>query len=259
MRLLFAISASFFLVSFCNASVLKPRATTAVIPPNSFSSSTLFSEYWNYNYPWGDSHNGAAIMDSSHVTLNTGSNSVTLTSVYTTGLGTVTSGGSTIQLHYKSGTIYAKPTFTVAAGGGYDISASFIAPTIKGTWPAFWLTAVSGWPPEIDIAEWKGDGLISFNTFNTSTVVKADDVAYPNPSSTHTVKAEVRAESDGSTVKVNFYLDGVLQTTQFGADYIGKAMYLIVDFQMEGSSGSPGPTGNTTYTISDVSAISYNP
>lgn len=153
---------------------------------------------------------------------------MTLSAVYTTGLGTVTSGGKTIQLHYKSGTIYAKPTFTCALGGGYDITASFIAPTTKGTWPAFWLTAVSGWPPEIDIAEWKGNGKISFNTFNTSSSVTAHDVTYSNPGSTHTVKATVRPESDGKTAKINFYLDGTLQMTQFGANYVGKAMYLSV-------------------------------
>jgi galactan endo-beta-1,3-galactanase len=138
----------------------------------------------------------------------------------------VTSGGQTIQLHYRSGTIFAKPTFAVAAGGGFDISASFIAPTTKGTWPAFWLTAVSGWPPEIDIAEWKGNGDISFNTFNTSSIVTAHNVPYPNSGSVHTVKAELRAESDGRTVKVNFYLDGTLQMTQFADEYVGKAMWL---------------------------------
>jgi beta-glucanase (GH16 family) len=138
----------------------------------------------------------------------------------------VTSGGKTIQLYYKSGTFYAKPTFTVAANGGYDIQASFIAPTAKGCWPAFWLTAVSGWPPEIDIAEWKGDGKISFNTFNTSSSVTSHDVTYNNPTSVHTVKASLTAESDGRTVKVNFYLDGVLQMTQYGNQYVGKALYL---------------------------------
>jgi len=257
-----ALTAVVLLTSLCRATpvvALTPRATTTVIPSDSFTSSSLFSEYWSYNYPWGDSHNGAAVMDSSHVALQTSSNSVVLSSVYTTGLGTVTSGGKTIQLYYKSGTFYAKPTFTVAANGGYDIEASFIAPTAKGCWPAFWLTAVSGWPPEIDIAEWKGDGKISFNTFNTSSSVTSHDVTYSNPTSVHTVKASLRAESDGRTVKVNFYLDGVLQMTQYGNQYVGKALYLITDFQMDGSSGSPGPTGTTTYTISNVSAISYNP
>lgn len=38
----------------------------------------------------------------------------------------------------------------------YTVSGEFIAPTAVGTWPAFWLTAVVGWPPESDIGEWKG-------------------------------------------------------------------------------------------------------
>lgn len=40
---------------------------------------------------------------------------------------------------------------------GYDVQGEFISPTAVGTWPAFWLTAVSGWPPEADIGEWKGE------------------------------------------------------------------------------------------------------
>lgn len=65
-----------------------------------------------------------------------------------------TSGGTAI--HYLSGTVHASQTFTVSAGSGFDIQAEFQATTTKGTWPAFWLTGVDSWPPEIDIAEWKG-------------------------------------------------------------------------------------------------------
>lgn len=213
-------------------SSLNKRADT-IIPSDSFNS---FSTYWNYNYPWGTDHNGAARMDESQVSVS--DDVLTLTSTPVTGQ-PATSGG--IAINYLSGTVYAKSTFTVAEGGGYDLTADFIAPTEKGTWPAFWLTAVSGWPPEIDVAEWKGDGKISFNTFNTSSSVTAVDIDYPNEDDWHTVKAEIRGE-DSSDVSVNFYLDGTLESTQYGSGYIGAGLYLIIDYQMEGSSGSPGPT-----------------
>lgn len=43
-------------------------------------------------------------------------------------------------------------------------------------------------------------------------------------------------------VQTKFFLDGVEQTTQYGAGYTGAGFWLIIDLQMEGSSGSPGPT-----------------
>ena len=76
--------------------------------------------------------------------VNYAQNKVVLTAQHVTGQPSTTSGGQTIPIHYLSGTIYAAQTFAVEKGGGYDISANFIAPTAKGTWPAFWLTATTG-------------------------------------------------------------------------------------------------------------------
>lgn len=106
-----------------------------------------------------------------------------------------------------------------------NFSAEFQAPVAKGTWPAFWLTAVEGWPPEIDIAEWKGSGKISFNTFNTSSVVSAKDEAYPNPGAWHSVRAELEDSGSGN-VGIGFWLDGRLVTRQVGKGYVGKAFWL---------------------------------
>ncbi|CAG7565010.1 unnamed protein product [Fusarium equiseti] len=230
-----------------SCSALRPpieaRAVTD-IPKNSFNS---LETYWNYLYPWGPTHNGGARMDEEHVSI-------------TDGVLTLTAEPRTDQedpIHYLSGAIHAKSTFTVAPGGGYDISAEFIAPVDKGTWPAFWLNAASGWPPEIDIAEWKGSGKISFNTFNTSDEVTALDRDYPNPEEWHSVRAELRDEN-GADVRVKFFLDGVEQTTQYGRDYIGAGLRLIVNYQTEGSSGSPGPTTPTTFQVRNVEVISLN-
>ncbi|KAL4959224.1 glycoside hydrolase family 16 protein [Aspergillus stella-maris] len=175
------------------------RRTTTDIPADSFTS---FSTYWNYLYPWGDTHNGGAQMDSNHVSVADGI--LTLTAVPIT--------GEEDPIYYLSGTVHAKQTFTVSAGGGYDISAEFIAPVEKGTWPAFWLNAATGWPPEIDIAEWKGTRQILFNTFNTSDEVSALDVDYPSPEDWHSVRAEIQDEN-GADVSIRFWLDGELVTT----------------------------------------------
>ncbi|CCF44306.1 glycoside hydrolase family 16 [Colletotrichum higginsianum] len=78
------------------------------------------------------------------------------------------------------------------------------------------------------MAEWKGSGKISFNTFNTSSVVAAKDVDYPSPDTFHKIKCETR-DLNGKDVQAKFYLDDQLVTTQVGAGYVGKPMYLSVE------------------------------
>ena len=211
-----------------------------MIPLTSFDSQSAFDADWNYHYPWGTDHNGAARMARSQVRFSAGM--LTLTARPASGEKPASHGGKQIPIKYLSGAIHAKETFTVARGGGYDFAAEFRAPVARGTWPAFWLTAVKGWPPEVDMAEWKGSGKISFNTFNTSSQVRARDVAYPSPGEWHGVRCEVR-DHNGKDVAVKFFLDGKLVETQFGRGYVGQGLYLIVNLQMEGSSGAPGPGG----------------
>ncbi|KAH8648704.1 hypothetical protein BX600DRAFT_475652 [Xylariales sp. PMI_506] len=231
---------------------LKKRAST-LIPDTCFSSTFALEEYFGYNYPWGDTHNGAALMSESQVTIIDDAY-LQLESIYT---GPQASDSS---LSYNSGTVYAKQTFTVETNGGLDFQANFVAPVQEGCWPAFWLTGVDSWPPEIDLAEWKGDGLVSFNTFNTSSIVAAKDVTYTTPTTAwHTILAELRAEADGSTVRINFYMNGDLITTQYGSNMVGAPFYLIIDYQMLGSSGSTGPTTTTYYDVQYLSVVSYNP
>ncbi|KAL4914000.1 concanavalin A-like lectin/glucanase domain-containing protein [Aspergillus aurantiobrunneus] len=240
-----AFSLAFLSILSCSSAkpALARRATTE-IPSDSFTS---LDTYWNYLYPWGDTHNGGALMDADHVTVTDGVLTLTAEPV----------SDQPEPINYRSGAIHAKSTFTVEAGGGYDLSAEFIAPVATGTWPAFWLNAASGWPPEIDIAEWKGSGKISFNTFNTSSEVTALDVEYPDPEEWHSVRAELR-DTNGADVSVSFYLDEELVTTQYARDYVGQGLRLIINYQTEGSSGSPGPTTETTFQVRNVEVISLN-
>ncbi|KAF4780186.1 glycoside hydrolase family 16 [Colletotrichum scovillei] len=212
------------------ADVLPVGAVRTIIPKTSFDSQSNFDADWNYLYPWGTDHNGGARMTKDNVKFSGGTLTITAN----------------------------KEHFNVSRGGGYDFSAEIKATTTKGTWPAFWLTAVQGWPPEIDMAEWKGSGKVSFNTFNTSSIVAAKDVTYPSPGNFHSFKCETR-DLNGKDVQAKFYMDGNLITTQVGAGYFGKPMYLIINLQMEGSSGSPGPTSNTEYQVRNLEVLSYNP
>ena len=118
--------------------------------------------------------------------------------------------------------------------------------------PLLWLTAgCRNRSAKADANPQKGSGDISFNTFNTSSIVSAHDVYYPNPNAWHSIKAEIRDEN-GKDVSINFYLDGKLQATQYGPDYVGKALYFIINLQMEGSSGSPGPRGSKLFFLADL-------
>jgi galactan endo-beta-1,3-galactanase len=220
--------------------------TTTIVPKDSFSSQSAFDAAWDYNYPWGTDHNGAARMDKGQSRLDTASNTLVMTAkrVADGSQKAAKQGGKTIAIHYLAGTVHARQHVTVTKGLSVELAGEFRAPVARGTWPAFWLTAVDGWPPEVDLAEWKGGGKISFNTFNTSSQVAARDVAYPSPSEFHAVRC-VLWDENGRDVGVKFYLDGKLVTTQVGRGFTGKALYLILDLQMEGSSGSPGPTSGT--------------
>lgn len=75
------------------------------------------------------------------------------------------------------------------------------------------------------MAEWKGSGKVSFNTFNTSKEVQARDVTYPSPGDWHSFKTELRDEN-GRDLSMKFFMDGKEVTTQVGKGFLGKPMWL---------------------------------
>lgn len=231
-------------------------AATTVIPSTSFSSYSVFETFWAYLYPWGSDHNGSARMvgnSSDHIHIVLASSTLSLIATPTSNAVPPSSTANPKPaIHYASGAIHAKSQITVTSANGYTISGEFSAPTNFGTWPAFWLTAVNGWPPETDIGEWKGTANNWFNTFNTSSIVKSTLVSWPTDLSFHALKAVLTAESNNADVKIDFYMDNILRTTQYGQGFVGKPLWLIINLQMEGSAGSPGPSGTTTYKVRNL-------
>ncbi|KAF7350450.1 Acid phosphatase [Mycena venus] len=214
------------------------HAATTVIPTTSFSSFSSLESFWAYLYPWGSDHNGSARMvgnstDHSHITV--ASNTLTLIATPTSNAVPPTSTANpNPAIHYASGTIHAKSQITVTSANSWTIQGDFSAPTVKGTWPAFWLTAVNSWPPETDIGEWKGTNNNWFNTFNTSSIVKSTLVAWPADLSFHTLKAVLTAESNNADVKIDFYMDNVFQVSQFGQGFVNQPLWLIINLQANG-------------------------
>lgn len=148
-------------------------ATTTLIPSNVFDDYTTFESFFSYLYPWGSDHNGAARMvgnSSFHEFIflsNTSESSTDDTPTPTLNLLSVVAppgqppstnaGSMDPTINYFSGTVHATQSFAVNKTGDIlEFQAEVVAPVITGTWPAFWLTAVVGWPPEADLAEWKG-------------------------------------------------------------------------------------------------------
>jgi hypothetical protein len=102
----------------------------------------------------------------------------------------------------------------------------------------------------VDILEFKGNADNWFNTYDggweTTRVLVPD-----SPTVWHSYKL-VATKANSSDVTTRFYLDGVLKGTHTLSGGMGKCFWLIINMQMEGSSGTPGPTAPTYYRARNV-------
>jgi hypothetical protein len=223
-------------------------ATWETLIENSFTDRTTLASEWNFNYPWGETHNGSARMvgsatDNSHVYLPT-AGQLTIKASPVSGQG---------DIHYLSGAVWAKDQVLVNDQfPNYELRGEFQAPSARGTWPAFWLTGATSWPPESDILEFKGDNRNWFNTYkNASGAWSNTVVSVADPGSWHQYRIWMTKAND-TDVTINYYLDGAWQSAHTGAGFVGKPMWIIINMQMEGSSGTPGPTGDTFYSARNL-------
>lgn len=222
-----------------------------VIGPESFKDAKQFRKAWNYHYPWGAEHNGAAKMHKRQIVLKDQTLHIKATPVSSN------EGKSKHppyqEIKYLSGAIHAKHQITISeAHPTYTISGEFKAPIQPGTWPAFWLTAVNGWPPESDIMEFKGDDINWQNTFITPKEVTTIKTSIPDAmESWHTYTAVLQRVDDEHTT-ITYYIDGNKKGVHW-TNFTNKPLWLIINLQMEGSSGSPGPTNETDFFIRNVS------
>lgn len=214
-----------------------------VVDSTSFNSYRQFESEWHYLYPWGSVHNGSAKMigsptDHSHIYLRDGVLVMKSVPVHAQG-----------RIHYYSGTVYAKATVLVNNRFPKWIAEADIeADSMRGTWPAFWLTGTHSWPPESDIMEYKGNDTCWQNTYTGHWQVHLEHMS--TPGSWHNYKALI-TKVDSTDVDIQYYIDGALMATH-RANFVGKPMWIILDYQMEGSSGSPGPQDTTFMKVKDV-------
>ncbi|MER7848442.1 glycoside hydrolase [Kitasatospora sp. NPDC096077] len=238
--------------------VQDPASDFEPVISGTFDNYPAFEAQWNYLYPWGSDHNGTARMyagpgDHDHVYLENGVLTLKASRV------TKDEGSSSeppyAQIRYRSGAVHAKQRITVTSEfPNYEIKGEFQAPALKGAWPAFWLDG--SWPPESDILEFKGDAVNWFNTFRTSDDLDSTPVPVPHPAHWHTYVAWIEKVND-TDVTIDYYLDTkdgkpLWRARGHGAGYVGKPMSLIINLQMEGSSGHPGPDGDTYFRARNV-------
>ncbi|HJT74536.1 MAG TPA: hypothetical protein VJ720_10965 [Chitinophaga sp.] len=236
-------------LSLADRQIAATAASTweTVIDGSTFADYTAFEAAWNYLYPWGSDHNGTARMygsstDHNHIYLS--NNVLTIKATKITWNEGNSSADPYLPIRYHSGAINAKTHVLVNDQfPNWEVKCDFQVPTVTGSWPAFWLTGVNSWPPESDIMEFKGNATNWQNTFRTSSDVSSTLTTVSSPGSWHTYRAWITKVS-ATNVDIHYYIDGVWKAVH-NANFVGKPLYIIINMQMEGSSGSPGPTADT--------------
>ncbi len=200
--------------------------------------------HWNNAYPWGNAHNGSAYMSSSQVNLQGGWMQMH-----------AQKSGAPSGYNFLSGTIYCKTQVVVDDQHlNWTIDGAFNADPQSGSWPALWLCYAYGWPPECDIMEFKGNANCWQNTFQTSgqTTSHVNWVNDPYGTS-HRYKIWMN-RVDSTWVTIDYYIDGNWKARD-SADFTSKPMWLIIDLQTEGSSGTA--SFNDTYLTGGSIEIGY--
>lgn len=241
-------------VAKTQSAALAASTWETVLDNSSFASYPAFEAAWNYLYPWGSDHNGTARMygstsDHNHIYLNTGT--LTLKAARINWNEGNSSSDPYLPIHYHSGAVHAKTQVLVNDQfPDWEVKGDFQAPSAGGSWPAFWLTGVNSWPPESDILEFKGNTTNWQNTFRTWQDVSSILTNVSAPGNWHNYRVWITKVS-AADVNIHYYIDGNW-TGMHVANFVDKPMYIIINLQMEGSSGGSGPTTDTYYNAKNI-------
>src|SRR5690606_15493143 len=97
----------------------------------------------------------------------------------------------------------------------------------------------------------KGDNRNWFNTFRTSSDVDSTIVSVSSPGSWHNYRAWI-TKVGATDVDIHYYIDGQWKAVHHARGVVGQPMWLIINRQMEGSAGSPGPSAHTYYRARNI-------
>ncbi|HZM05787.1 MAG TPA: hypothetical protein VFC44_22530 [Candidatus Saccharimonadales bacterium] len=221
-----------------------------IVSGESFQNAAAFTSAWNYAYPWGNDQNGSARMFVTNVVASNGMVTLSAWPVAVAGSEGVSSKNPHLEIHYNSGTFYLKQQITINAQfPNWDMSVQARVPSVIGTWPAVWFTGAHSWPPESDFMEFKGNSNCWQNTYNGKWQSVQTTVSSPDDWHSYRVVANLE---NTTNVAFHYYIDGILKTEQTSTTFVDSPCWLIVDFQMEGSSGAPGPTAPQFFYVSNL-------
>ena len=188
-------------------------------------------------------------MNATNVTISNGV--ATLASSLTNHYEGVSTAPPHLTIRYNSGTFYLKQPVTINSRYPlWDISGAFKVPAQTGCWPAFWMTGMHSWPPESDFMEFKGCDCCGGNTYDGSWQTNITTVSTAS-SDWHTYRVVAQLENS-TNVDFHYYIDGEMESEQTAATFVNAPCWVIVDYQMEGSSGSPGPSCATCMYASNI-------
>lgn len=182
-----------------------------LVEEDNFNGTNLNTTMWGYgSTPWDSENQSSCTWIAPADTYLNGSGSLVLRS--RSGSFVAPSGAS---FPYTSGWAWTKQWRTY---GYIEIRASF--PNNRGAWPAFWMLQ-DGWPPEIDIAEFRGAPK------NYMTQAYYDGSWYSNTeggdyTGWHTYGLE------WSQGLLKYYIDGNLIYTHTGSTVPSSPMYVIL-------------------------------
>lgn len=228
----------------------KQQAWDTLIAPSSFYSGKNFRKQWGNYYPWGRDHNGTARMYAANIILKDSVLELKAERL------SKDVGKSKLVPHlpisYRSGAVHAKTPITISKEFPiYEISGEFKAPIKPGTWPAFWMTGVEGWPPETDILEFKGDAYNWQNTFITPadvTTIKKEISDAPEKWHQYKIRMQYL---DKDHTSITYYIDNVQQGVHY-TNFSNKPMWLIINLQMEGSAGNANGLEESSYFAKNI-------
>ena len=101
--------------------------------------------------------------------------------------------------------------------------------------------------------EFKGSTTNWTNTYrNENGQWSSVGTTISNPANWHTYTAYLTRIGTTNNVCIEYWTDGTRVSTQTGQNFVNQPLNLIIDLQMEGSSGTPGPGGNTVMRARNV-------
>jgi len=242
-----------------------------------FEGSSLNTNAWACNYPWGSSHNYSAVLSSSQVSVADSKLTLTATRVsdgnwiknHNGDTGYMdTMGGDNVWRKYShlSGSVYL-PFSKYPLNANCYIEGSFKMPNKTGFWPAFWLNGNYGWPPEIDIFEYLSNdpGKIYVGIHKNNPAYTYGDEGHgwwiTKWSSFFTQEFHKYA-IDWSDSYINYYIDDVLVRSVEDQGIVDNQqnMYLIINLGVGGWATEPTDAvgENTTYQCDYVHIYKYD-